>query len=80
MKRLTGAAHQTSDDLIVVNIATFIMLYFEEQLFTEVCSAKHAYNLLKVEGKFGELSRWKHEIKDVVSKKLTSNLLNTEDQ
>ena len=56
------------------------MFHFGEQLFTVVCSAKHAHHLISVGDKVGESSRRKHmvliEIKDLASK----NLLNTEDQ
>ena len=68
MKRLTEGTQQTSDDLNVTNAA------YSSQLFTAVCSAKHAHYLLSVGDKVGVLlSRWKHavliEIDDVVSKK-----------
>ena len=50
------------------------MLYLGEQLFTEVCSAKHAHYLLGVGDKVGDMSSWKHmvlrEIEDMTSKKL----------
>ena len=63
---------------------TLGILHFGEQLFTTVCSAKHTHYLLGVSDKTGESSRKKHgifiEIEDVASKKLTSNLLNTDGQ
>ena len=49
------------------------MLPFGEQLFTAVCSAKNAHNLLGAGDKVGESSRWKHvvfiKIQDMASKK-----------
>ena len=40
MKRLTEGAHQTSDDLTVVNAAYFWWIHFREQMFTVVGSTK----------------------------------------
>ena len=60
---------------------THDMLYFVKQLFTAVCSAKHAHNLLGVGDKVKESSKWKHvaliEIDDVPSKKLGLQIFQT---
>ena len=58
---------------------TLSILHFGEQLFTAVCSAKHAHYLLGVGNKIGESSKWKNmvliKIKDMASKKFWSKSL-----
>ena len=66
--KLTERAHQTSDDLTVVNaVYSWHVLFWRTTVYS-VYSARHAHYLLSVR----KSSRWKYmiliEIKDVVSK------------
>ena len=57
------------------------VFHFGEQMFTMVCSAKHAPYLLGVGDKVKESSRWKRVVLiENKQKSWSSNLLKTEDQ